>query len=515
MTDFSDVHIESSMPKPWERHETFEDVLREQLSNAPWLGLSILIHVLIFLIISIFPWSIFTSREEIIIQATIEPPPPEIIEEEEEEEEEIEEEEIIEDPVLVDTEVIEEIVEDVEFEEDVEFVSDAPFDSTGLNDLLGLGGGAGGKGGRGGGKGRARKIGGGSGTEIHLGRALKWLADHQDPEGFWDADGFTAQCETNICGSDRPDIANLGKAQYDEGLTGLALLAFLGDGHTTKNGRYRDVVKMGVKWLKSIQDDEGAFALTRGREWMYNHALATLAMSEAYYFSKSPALKRPVQKGIALIERKQNPYKAWSYDSPNDGRNDTSVSGWMMFALKSAQESGLRVSDAALEGFRSWMNEATDPGTGRVGYDSKGTPVARMEWMMEEWPAEKSEALTGVGLLCRFFLEEDPDTTPVMKDHKNILMAKLPRWELDGSIDMYYWYYASYAMFQWGGRDWDKWNKAMKPAVVDSQREGGDEEGSWDPIGPWGAEGGRVYSTATMALCLEVYFRYTKVLGGR
>mgnify|MGYP000337542782 CR=1 FL=1 len=31
----------------------------------------------------------------------------------------------------------------------------------------------------------------------------------------------------------------------------------------------------------------------------------------------------------------------------------------------------------------------------------------------------------------------------------------------------------------------------------------------------WGWSGGRVYSTALMVLCLEVYFRYGKVLGAR
>ena len=28
--------------------------------------------------------------------------------------------------------------------------------------------------------------------------------------------------------------------------------------------------------------------------------------------------------------------------------------------------------------------------------------------------------------------------------------------------------------------------------------------GSWDPIGPWGYAGGRVYSTALMAMCLSL-----------
>jgi len=81
---------------------------------------------------------------------------------------------------------------------------------------------------------------------------------------------------------------------------------------------------------------------------------------------------------------------------------------------------------------------------------------------------------------------------------------------------MYYWYYGSYAMFQMGGnRYWEPWNKAMKAAVVDSQVRDGHAKGSWDPIGPWGGVGGRVYATALMTLCLQVYYRYPRLLGGR
>ncbi len=55
-------------------------------------------------------------------------------------------------------------------------------------------------------------------------------------------------------------------------------------------------------------------------------------------------------------------------------------------------------------------------------------------------------------------------------------------------------------------------------AMVDTQRMDTDHcqyKGSWDPIGPWGGDGGRVYSTAIMALCLEVFYRYDRVFVGR
>ena len=92
-----------------------------------------------------------------------------------------------------------------------------------------------------------------------------------------------------------------------------------------------------------------------------------------------------------------------------------------------------------------------------------------------------------------------------------------PKWNPnDGSIDMYYWYYATLAMYQVGGAEWKTWNEALKTAMVDNQRKDTTYcmyKGSWDPIGPWGPDGGRVYSTAILAMCLEVYYRYDKVFG--
>ena len=95
-------------------------------------------------------------------------------------------------------------------------------------------------------------------------------------------------------------------------------------------------------------------------------------------------------------------------------------------------------------------------------------------------------------------------------DERNVdtLLETLPNWKDDGRIDFYYWYYGSYAMYQMGGKHWKAWNKAMKEAVLDSQRKDGSSKGSWDPIGPWGPEGGRVFSTALMCLCCEVQARY-------
>ena len=50
-------------------------------------------------------------------------------------------------------------------------------------------------------------------------------------------------------------------------------------------------------------------------------------------------------------------------------------------------------------------------------------------------------------------------------------------------------------------------------ALVNSQVSDGPEAGSWEPNCVWGGYGGRVYSTAIAAMCLEVYYRYTERAG--
>ena len=513
MTEQPELHIESSLPKIWEEEHTFNDILFEWMDRAPWLALSALAHALGFVILMAIPWHLLSTEEVKVIEASIEQTPEDVWEEPPEEEpEEIEEEEPTEEPVLQDAEITDEVTEQPTEQGDPDFLSDAPFESESFNNVIGIGGGAGGKfGGRFGRGGRAK--GGGKGTEQALRDALEWLAKHQSPDGSWDVDGFMGECGkigSNTC-------EGPGEAPHDVGITGLALLAFLGDGNTTREGEYKDVVNRGINWIKDQQNpDTGLLGEKLGHAFIYNHAIATLAVTEAYYFSKSPLIKRTAQDAINYITTARNPYSAWRYDVPPVGDNDTSVTGWMVFALKSAEDAGLKIDPEAYVGSLSWFDEVTDPSTGRCGYIEIGQRSSRIERVNDSYPDDKTEAMTAVALLCRFFLGQDPKEVDVMERHAELMLQMLPEWDPDGlTCDMYYWYYGSYAMYQMGDKYWTTWQKAMEPAVVGSQRKEGDEKGSWDPIGPWGFSGGRVYSTATMALCLEVYFRYAKVLGAR
>jgi hypothetical protein len=499
------------------RHEeTFNDVLYAQLKKTPWWLISIGFHSILIVILFTLPFGPNLSDADANLQGKVEDeiidPLKEEVKPDIEETKPIEQEEkVIEDPVIKDAKVSDhnETDNDLPFEESLgkkDFLSDAPFEGPSTNAAIGIGGGAGGAfGGRGGHR-NLRALGGGARTEGAVDLGLEWLKNHQDPDGYWDCDGFMEQCKLNQCGGP-------GNALYDPGVSGLAVLAFLGAGETHKHGRYKKTVREGLKYLKQVQDPEGCFGPRTTNHYTYNHAIGALAMAEAYALTASPLFKQSAQQAIDFIHKAQNPYLAWRY-GVRPGDNDTSVTGWMIMALKSAKAAGLRVDQAAFDGTKAWVEKATEPEYGRVGYTSRGTGPARPQDLMDKFPADKSESLTAVGILARIFIGEDPRKSEIIQKGTDLCLKALPVWdEQSGAIDMYYWYYATLALFQVSGEPWKTWNTAMKGEIIDHQHKENDEKGSWDPVGPWGREGGRVYSTAVCVMCMEVYYRYAKVFG--
>jgi hypothetical protein len=298
------------------------------------------------------------------------------------------------------------------------------------------------------------------------------------------------------------------------GVTGLALLAFLGAGHADRGpddaNPWATNVREGLRFLITSQDEEGCFGRRTSQHFMYNHAIATLAMCEAFALTRNPRYKKPAQDGINFICIARNPYLAWRYE-PRSGENDTSVTGWCVLALKSGKAAGLDVDPDAFAGARLWIGKMTDNEFGQVGYNMPGGTPARPEGMQDRFPPEKSQSMTAVGVLTRILLGEDPGTSEPVRKGAALCGARAPAWNPDdGSIDMYYWYYGTLAMFQVGGQHWKAWSEALGEAVLGNQHPvgSGSRAGSWDPVDPWGPDGGRVYSTALMTLTLEAYYRH-------
>ena len=409
----------------------------------------------------------------------------------------IEEEGVIEKP-------IEKLEEDhVEKEAPVEEPADKPLEGGDLGDTLGVGGGSKGAYGQRWGKGALAREGGSPGTEAAVAAALKWLYQHQDKDGKWDQDGFSAKCdpkEQTKC--DKP-----GTGQFDVAVTGLALLAFMGNGHTPKLGKFKKTVKNGLDWLIKQQKEDGSIGKNKIEMWVYNHAIGTAALCEAYALTRNAILKTPAQKAVDYIIKAQNPNLGWKYN-PADGRNDTSVTGWMVVALKAAKDAKLSVPKSAFDGAINWLDRATNT-AGKCGYMRPGDNGSVNRGVNDGFA--KLPTMTAVSVFSRILCGKSRQDMKIIKGIE-ILKQNLPEWNKpkNDKADMYYWYYGTLAMFQYGGENWRKWNPAMKKALLENQRAGGCADGSWDPVDKWGMVGGRVYSTAIGALTLEVYYRYAR-----
>ncbi len=341
------------------------------------------------------------------------------------------------------------------------------------------------------------------GIQEAVDNGLRWLADHQDEDGRWDSDSFMKHDPND----DKCDGA--GGVLYDVGATGLAMVAFLGNGHTDRGNEeqnpYAKHVRLGLRFLLNQQDAEGCFGTRASQHFIYNHAMATLALCEAYAMTRNPRYKEPAQNGVNYILRARNPYMAWRY-GVRPGENDTSVTGWCVHALASAKQAGFEVDEGAFLGARAWLDKVTDPEFGRVGYNMPGGTSARPQGLQDRFPPEKTESMTASGVLTRMLIGESPKTSSAVSKGAALCLALPPKWnERQGSIDMYYWYHGTMALRRIGGTFWKKWQTSLVQALMANQNaEGtGARAGSWDPMGPWGPDGGRVYSTALMVLCLE------------
>lgn len=348
---------------------------------------------------------------------------------------------------------------------------------------------------------------GGAESAIAVDSALDWLARHQHRSGYWSSAGFSMSCVDNRCSGE-------GDPTCDIGVTGLALLAFLGSGNTPTSGEHQEIVARGIRWLITTQDPRtGLFGEINSHQgYHYDHAIATHAVIEAFGLGKDETLRQAAEKAVKRIERAHNPYQAWRYAFPANGENDMSVTGYMVHALCAARDFGIEIDEATLEQAMNWIDSMTDDATGRVGYITQGGFSAREPGMAERWPESKVEPMTAAALCCRFAIGGAAKGLAAIATGSQVLRKSLPTWdEAEGTIDLHYWYYGSQATWQLGGGDWDAWQRALHRALLATQRDEGDERGSWDPqYDPWGHKGGRVYSTAMAALSLEAPYRYTR-----
>jgi hypothetical protein len=345
------------------------------------------------------------------------------------------------------------------------------------------------------------RYGGNAASEKAVALGLAWLRRHQAPDGCWSGDAFDRRCFGWPCGDP-------GESGYEPGHTGLALLCFLGAGHTHVQGRYRRPVTKGLAWLLSSQTSEGRFGRPNR---MYNHAIACLAIAEAYGMTGDERLVNPLATGMAYLVSAQQKGGGWDYVDFPTRRSDTSVTGFALMACKSARAVGVPLPAKCIEGMRNFFRAMTRS-DGRVEYEDRGR-------VGQNRRRRYGPGMAAVGLLSHLYLGENPENPQVNEPVRRVLATPPSRKGLrrERMHSTYYWYYATLALFHLGGETWERWNGITRDLIVSLQRRDGCAAGSWDPEERWTwlrMAGGRLMATTMNILSLEVYYRYLPLYQG-
>jgi hypothetical protein len=305
---------------------------------------------------------------------------------------------------------------------------------------------------------------------------LGWIVKQQHSDGRWRLDKF----------ADNKSKGH-GKAKSDTAATALALLPLLGDGNTHNNGDYRAEVRKGLRWLIDHQKEDGdLYTGGTNNAHMYSHGMAAIALCEVYGMSRDPELREPAQRAIDFIVAAQHKEGGWRYSPGQAG--DTSVLGWQVMALKSAQMAELDVPPETLDKAQKWLQRVQHSrGEFKYQRSSHGSP-----------------AMTAEGLLCHQYLGASRSDARLQAG-ADFLLKHVPKDRRDTS---YCWYYGTQVMYHMQGQYWQEWNAAMKETLLSTQHQSGNHTGSWDPQDKYEDSGGRLYSTALRVLMLEVYYRH-------
>ncbi|MEO1991407.1 MAG: prenyltransferase/squalene oxidase repeat-containing protein [Pirellulales bacterium] len=334
--------------------------------------------------------------------------------------------------------------------------------------------------------------GGSEKTEKAVRLALQWLAMHQSEDGHWDPLQFGGGRGRPHAGTGRNHATGIGS---DHGVSGLALLAFLGAGTTHMKGQHMQHVARGIQFLINRQRPNGSLA--GDAEFfarLYCHGMAGMALAECAAMTGDESLHEPLKRAVSYTLSTQHPVTGgWRYAAGDQG--DTSQLGWQVMFLESA----------ALVGFGSHVGTAIEKARERARRFLKSVSSGRSGGLASYRPGERpTMPMTAEALFCRLKLGLPPDN-PSVHEAMSLLDASPPS---RSRPNVYAWYYATLASFHAGGPQWYRWNQRIQSVILPMQHTEGSLRGSWDPDPVWGGHGGRVYATAMAALTLEVYYRH-------
>ncbi len=352
-----------------------------------------------------------------------------------------------------------------------------------------------------------KRYGGTAETEQAVLGGLDWLLRHQGPEGLWDADGFASRCAPAgpVCeGKGRGQHGEDLPCPFDEAISALALLAFLGAGY--------------VPGAPGAEGPALERALTRlaatGDSWAL--PLVTEALAEAEALEGRGRWRRALEANAKRLVGARQPDGAWGYAAPWRRGSDVPYTALVVPALLAARDAGVALPEDLGRGVDAWLT-SLEAEQGKLAYLLDGRAYGYTPTTSNGHAAFALRELLETGT-----------RSPRHATHAALVAGEAPAWKISfrevevpgrgrlrvqvGHLSLYAWWYGTLGSFQKGGAAWTRWQGALKGALLPHQRKNGCARGSWDPEGTYERQtGGRVFATALAVLMLEQPYRHRRL----
>jgi hypothetical protein len=379
-------------------------------------------------------------------------------------------------------------------------------------------------------------------TEKAVQMGLGWLARHQGHDGVYDGVKFFNRCDPkNPCSRQGGARTQISQAGY----TGIACMCFTGAGYSPDSGKFRHALLRGLDSLVATVSVDGDFDqadLLWNRS--YSRPIAMQALAEGYSMCGNERYRRAAERILAREFSLMNQNGGWRYSLKREVPElDSSVTAWVVFAIKASEKAGIEVPRLLWEGpymafdklsqrvpqagpYEEFIEEAGDYGTdvaeGKKEYvfitgyqDASGgpgratTPLGVMSRIFLGWRRTHPFCIGGANFIVKTYLTEfNVFGEPGQED-----WSKAGRFTPKAIWCMYNIYYCTLTMHQMGGKYFYDWNRRVSRVLPFFQNKNGCERGSWPS--KWGTADdneGWVYTTAMGVLTLETYYRYAPIL---
>jgi hypothetical protein len=329
-------------------------------------------------------------------------------------------------------------------------------------------------------------------------RALAWLAARQQEDGSF------------------PSI-ELGQP----GVTSLCGMAFLAHGHMPGEGQYGKQLERATDYMIESQKLNGLISrvgpegatINRnvghevGEAAAYNHAIASLMLSELYGMSQTERSAR-IQEVVAKALSASLEMQRWAKTPEGDrggwryvGRpvygtdSDLSVTGWELMFLRSARNAGFDVPKESIDESVAYIRRCFHETYGTFLYmQGKGDQDLR------------SRAMAGAGILALAHAgfhesQEAKKSADWLLKYNFNKYNQIEPFQQQWYIDRYHYslFNSCQAMYQLGGSYWERFYPPAVQTLLDNQQ----RDGSWQAESHFNdGKFGNSYTTALVVMSL-------------